>query len=103
MDFTCIFFGVIFATAGIIFFLGKGHIHLSAWKNMPQEEKEKLNIAALCHNIGSVIGLSGIIFLAKGLLGALSRRWFVIAMIGWLILAGLDVWHIGKSERYRSR
>lgn len=103
MDFTCIFFGIIFLTAGIVFFLGKGHIYLPAWKSMPQEEKNNLNIAALCRNIGSVIGLSGIIFLAKGLLGALSRRWFVIAMIGWLILTGLDVWHIEKSERYRSR
>ena len=103
MDFTCIFFGIIFLTAGIVFFLGKGHIYLSAWKSMPQEEKNNLNIATLCRNIGAVIGLSGIIFLAKGLLGALSGRWFVIAMIGWLILAGLDVWYIGKSERFRSQ
>lgn len=100
MDFTCIFFGIIFVAAGIVFFLGKGHIHLSAWKTMPQEEKEKLNIVLLCRNIGTVIGLSGLIFLAKGLL---PGRWFVLAMIGWLLIAGLDVWYIGKSSRYRSR
>ena len=44
MDYTCIFFGVLFTIAGFVFACGKGHIHLSAWKNMPQEEKEKIKI-----------------------------------------------------------
>lgn len=41
MDFTCIFFGILFTIAGFVFACGKGHIHLSEWKNMPQEEKDK--------------------------------------------------------------
>ena len=45
MDYTCIFFGVLFTIAGFVFACGKGHIHLSAWKNMPQEEKEKIKSA----------------------------------------------------------
>ena len=32
MDYTGIFFGVLFTLAGIPFVCGKGHIHLSAWK-----------------------------------------------------------------------
>ncbi len=37
MNVTCIFFGVIFTIAGFMFACGKGHIHLSSWKNMTQE------------------------------------------------------------------
>ena len=44
MDFTCIFFGVLFTVAGFVFACGKGHIHLSAWKNMSQSEKDKIKI-----------------------------------------------------------
>mgnify|MGYP000062489438 FL=1 len=103
MDYTCIFFGVLFTIAGVVFAFGKGHIHLSAWKNMPQEEKEKIRIVPLCRNIGEVIALNGIIFLMKGLWAGFSNHWFVCAMIAWLIVAGLDVWYISKSNRYRNQ
>ncbi|MCD7872688.1 MAG: DUF3784 domain-containing protein [Clostridiales bacterium] len=103
MDYTCIFFGILFTAAGILFAFGKGHIHLSAWKNMPREEKEKINIMPLCRNIGALITLSGIIFLAKGLWSGLAVRWFVWAMISWIIVAGIDIWHISKSNRYRNQ
>ena len=92
MDFTCIFFGVLFTIAGFLFACGKGYIHLSAWKNMPH-----------CHNIGEVIALNGIIFLIKGLWSGFSNHWFVCAMTAWLIVAGFDVWYIGKSNRYRNQ
>ena len=42
MNVTCIFFGIIFTIAGFMFACGEGHIHFSSWKNMPQEEKEKI-------------------------------------------------------------
>jgi len=92
MDFTCIFFGILFTLAGLWFAFGKGYLHLSLWKNMPQKEKDKLRIIPLCRNIGGIITLNGVIFLVKG---------FVSAMIVWMILAGLDVWYIEKSNRYR--
>lgn len=100
MDFTCIFFGALFTIAGIVFACGKGLDNLPAWKNMPQQEKEKIKIRPLCRNIGGIISLSGIVFLAKGLLAGFSNRCFVIAMIVWLVTAGIDVWYIGKSRRY---
>ena len=103
MDYTCTFFGVLFTIAGVVFASGKGHIHLSAWKNMPQEEKEKIRIVPLCRNIGEVIVLNGIIFLMKGFWAGFSNHWFVGAMIAWLIVAGLDVWYISKSNRYRNQ
>ena len=103
MDYTCIFFGVLFTIAGFVFACGKGHIHLSAWKNMPQEEKEKIKIIPLCRNIGEVIMLNGIIFLIKGFWAGFSNHWFVGAMIAWLIVAVLYIWCIGKSDRYRNK
>lgn len=101
MDFICIFFGILFTMAGFLFFIGKAHIHLSAWKNMPQEEKNKIKILPLCRNIGEVIILSGIIFLIKGLWADFSNHWFVGSMVAWLMVAWLDVWYITKSERYK--
>lgn len=62
MDFTCIFFGFLFTFAGLWFAFGKGYLHLSLWKNMPQKEKDKLRIVPLCRNIGGIITLNGIIF-----------------------------------------
>ena len=103
MDYICIFFGILFTAGGIIFSLGKGHIHLQAWKNMAREEKEKIRITELCRNIGAVIVLNGLIFLTKGFWLGFSTRLFSFAMIAWLIIAGIDVWYISKSDRYRNR
>ena len=100
MNLTCIFFGVIFTIAGFMFACGKGHIHLSSWKNMTQEEKEKIKIVPLCRNIGEVIALNGLIFLLKGLWPGFENLWFVTAMIAWFIVAGFDLWYIEKSDRY---
>ena len=100
MDYTCMFFGILFTAAGLLFACGKGHTHLSAWKAMPQEEKDKIRIGPLCRNIGAMIFLSGSIFLAKGAWPGSESRWFVCAMIVWLITAGFDVWYITKSGRY---
>ena len=47
--------------------------------------------------------LNGIIFLIKGFWAGFSNYWFVGAMIAWLIVAGLDIWCIGKSDRYRNK
>ena len=100
MNLTCIFFGVIFTIAGFMFAYGKDHIHFSSWKNMPQEEKEKIKIVPLCRNIGEVIVLNGLIFLLKGLWPGFEKHWFVIAMIAWFIVAGFDLLDIEKSDRY---
>lgn len=101
MDFICVFLGILFTIVGFLFLFGKAHIHLSAWKNMPQEEKKQIQILPLCRNIGGVIILSGIIFLLKGLWGDFSNHWFMGSMVAWLVIAGLDVWYITKSQRYK--
>lgn len=103
MDFTCIFLGTLFIAAGILFALGKVHVHLAAWKHMSPREKDKIDIHPLCRNIGAVIALSGMVFLLKGLWSGFENRWFSVCMIVWLLGAGLDVWYITKSRRYYNK
>ena len=101
MNLTCIFFGSMFSLVGVLFAAGKLHLYLSAWKHMPQAEKDTVNIIPLCRNIGEIILLSGIIFLLNGFFPAMQEHWFAGAMIAWLVAAGLDLWFISKSRRFR--
>ena len=100
MDVTCIIFGILFIGSGLLFASGKLLVHVTPWQMMPAEEKEKIDVNALCVNIGEVIGLSGIIFLFNGIFPDFRSHWFVLSMIAWMIVAGLDLWHIEKSGRY---
>lgn len=100
MDLTCLVLGAIFLIAGLAFASGKLHTHMAAWKNMPEEEKAQINIVPLCRNIGYIIAISGVIFLLKGFFSDYIGQYFVWAMIVWLIIAGIDVWRIEKSNRY---
>lgn len=103
MNLYCIVFGIVFLVIGIVFICGKGHEHISAWKSMTQEEKDKIRIIPLTRNIGAVISLSGVILLIKGFCSAFSGKWFVIAMIAWLVIAGADVLYIEKSKKYENQ
>lgn len=98
MNLTCIFFGVAFIILGIWFAFFKGYENIRAWKSMSADEKAKIKIAPLCRNIGEVVALCGIIFLLKGIW---EVEWFIYAVIAWFIIAGLDVWYISKSKRYK--
>ncbi len=100
MNISCVAFGSLFLVAGLLFGKGKLHGHLAAWKAMAPEEKAKIDIIPLCRNIGGVIALSGLIFLAKGVTTLLSDGLFVGAMVAWFILAGIDVWYISSGKRY---
>lgn len=101
MDFTCIFFWNPIYPCRSLVCLWKRLPSSFPMENMPQKEKDKLRIIPLCRNIGGIITLNGVIFLVKGFLPLFSSHWFVYAMIAWMILAGLDVWYIEKSNRYR--
>ena len=103
MDFVCLLFGVLFFAAGGLFYGGKGHIHLAVWKQMSNEEKERILIRPLCRNIGTMILLCAAIFLAGGVWTFFKHHLFVFAMIGWMIVSGLDVLYIGKSKRYQRK
>lgn len=101
MHVASIFLGVLFMMAGLLFVCGKIHIHLSNWKNMPSEEKEKIDIVPLCRNVGAVIMLSGVIFMIKGLWSGFTGSWFTLTMVAWFMAAGADLLYIEKSRRYQ--
>lgn len=100
MDFICIFFGILFIFVGFWLVFGKGYCYFFLWKNMLQEEKDKINIVLFCCNVGEMIVLNGIIFLMKGFLLGFLNYWFVFVIIVWLIVVGFDVWYIEKSVCY---
>lgn len=69
---------------------------------MSQSEKEQNQNQTPLPKHREVIALNGIIFLLKGFWSAFGDHWFVGAMIAWLVVAGFDVWYIGKSKRYQN-
>lgn len=101
MNITCLVFGILFLAAGMVFYIGKGHSHMTAWKNLPEEEKAAIRIKPLCRNIGGMITLCGLIFLISGLWSGFKDTAFVWCMIAWLVLSGLDVYYIEKKGRYQ--
>ena len=102
MNYTCIFFGAMFFITGVLFAKGRLHDYINAWKYMPDKEKQCIKIRPLCRNIGSVISLSGIIFLLKGLINGFGDRLFVSTMILWLVISGIDIYFIEKKHIYES-
>ena len=100
MNVACVFFGILFITCGYLFRAGKLHERLNAWKNMPQAEKEKIRIAELCANIGTMILICGMIFFLAGVSEHFKEEFFVWDMILWLIASGIDVFYIEKTGKY---
>ncbi len=100
MDLACLVFGILFIVAGVLFAFGRLHTRLRAWKVMSPEDRNAIRILPLCRNIGGMIALCGGIFLLGGIYRAFRERGFTAAMILWLIMAGIDVWQIGRSGRY---
>ena len=100
MHAACLFFGILFITGGVLFRQGRLHVYLNAWKQMPQEEKEKINAEALCANIGTMILLCGMIFFLAGISAHFKEHYFVWDMILWLIASGIDVCYIEKTGKY---
>ena len=64
---------------------------------MPEEEKESIDIVPLCHNVGAIITLSGLIFLAKGVWIGFTSTLFTLTMIAWFVVAALDLLYIEKK------
>ena len=100
MDLTCLMFGLMFFGVGILFILGKLHVHMSVWRTMTRAERARIRVEALRCNIGCMIALCGIVFLLAGLSPVFKERFFTWAMIAWLIGSGADIWYIEKKGKY---
>lgn len=100
MNFCCLFLGLVFAAAGVLFFIGKGLPLMSVWKQMSTVEKEKINASSLGKNIGIILLLAAICFLLSGISIIFRQSAFTWCMIFWMVITGADVYFIGKSDRY---
>ncbi len=98
---TCLIFGILFLVAGIVFFVGRFHIHMKFWKNMPEEEKETIRIKPLCRNIGLMIMVCAVIFLVSGFWDVYKEHFFMWSMLAWMALCFADLFYIDKSKRYQ--
>lgn len=96
-------FGILFLACAVAFFNGYALRWIKGWQSLPQAEQEQIRILPLCRNIGGMLALAAAAFFAAGLSPAFREGGFRWAMIGWLILSGLDVWFIGKSGRYQKK
>ena len=95
-----ILFGTLFLCTGLLFACGKGHSYMPSWKTKTHEEQENIDIKPLCRNVGEVIALNSLIFLLKGLWPGFSNNYFVVAIFAWMIVAGIDVFYIERSQHY---
>ncbi len=102
MNITCVIFGVLFVVVGIMFFIGKGHEHIESYNGMTEIEKANIKIEPLCRNVGTVIGLAGLGFLAAGFVPVFANKIFIWYMIAWFIGTGFDVRFISKSNHYKN-
>ena len=95
-----IIFGLMFSVTGYLFAKGKIHQYLTPWEKMPENEKAKIDIVPLCKNIGLIIFLAGAIFLAGGMWEQFREHLFVIAMVIWIVIAGIDLYCIESKHWY---
>ncbi len=99
----CLGIGIVVLAVGIITFIGKFHILFREWKRMPEKEKQKIHIKALCHNFGAVIMVCGVIILVAALWQFFLENMFAWFMIAWFVLAAIDLVWISKSGRYTDK
>lgn len=100
LNFTVLVFGILFLAFGAATAMGLVHTHLKDWKAMSQEEKDKIDVAPLCHNIGAMIIFCGIIFTVKGIFYGLSNRLFLFFVLVWIALCAIDLMQMGKKGWY---
>ncbi|MCD8209520.1 MAG: DUF3784 domain-containing protein [Coprobacillus sp.] len=100
MNITCLAFGAVIIIFGILFFVGKLHKYFSFWKKMSFEERSKINIKAISHNIGLVLFVCGAILLAAGLWSFFYSKLFIWFMIGWVVITVMDFAYLTKSKRF---
>ena len=98
MNITCLVFALLFLVCSFIFFGGRGDLFIPNWKKLSDKEKEEIPLHELSLNMGIVLSICAIILLASGLFEGFRDHFFAIAMVIWLIGAGVDVYFIEKSN-----
>ncbi len=103
MNWACLFVGIIILCVGAVTFAGKFHTLFKEWRSMPEDEKRKIHIKPLCHNIGAAIMVCGAVILCAAFSSFFLQKMFSWCMLGWFVLAAADVWFISRSKRYMDK
>ncbi len=101
-DILCLVLGVVIIVFGILTATGWLLPHLSSWKAIDAKEKEKIRVAPLCHNIGAMMGVAGVIFILYALITPYTQTAFTLTIGAWFVVAIVDIVYIAKSKRYRN-
>ena len=101
MNLFCILLGIALIVVSYLFWIGKGVKYIRAWEETPIEEKNKVNIGKVGRNIACIFALGSVIFIITGFSPTFKEKAFVWSMIGYLILIGADVYHMGKFKCYK--
>jgi hypothetical protein len=91
---------VVMLVIGFAFFTGKAANYIKDYQNMEEEEKQNIKIDVLCKNISLLFFIASAIFGLAGLSEVFRQNYFKWVMLGWFVLATLDVIYIGKSKRF---
>ncbi len=103
ISWACFGIGIVILAVGFVMFFGGLHVFFRSWKRMPEAEKKKIHIKALCHNLGLVIALCGVIILVAAFWAFFLEKLFAWFMIAWFVLAAIDLVWISKSGRYEDK
>ncbi|MCD8294494.1 MAG: DUF3784 domain-containing protein [Clostridia bacterium] len=103
ISWACLAVGIVILVIGAVTFAGRFHTLFKDWKRMPEEEKRKIHIKPLCHNIGAAIMVCGALILAAAFSSFFLQKMFSWFMLGWFILAAADIWFISRSKRYMDK
>ncbi|MCL1835685.1 MAG: DUF3784 domain-containing protein [Oscillospiraceae bacterium] len=96
----CYMAAAMLLVVGVAFLTGKAPVFIKAYRLMPEEEKEKINIKPLCRNLSAAFLIAAAIFGAAGYSEVFRLIYFKWAVVGWLALCCADIAYIGKSKRY---
>lgn len=84
----------------IVFFSGKGAAYIKGYRIMPEEEKRRINIKALCKNLGAMLFLAAVIFGIAGCFEVFKTDFLKWAVAGWMALCFADIVFMNKSKQY---
>lgn len=92
--------GIAILVLSLLFWIGKVPKSIINFDKIQQEEQGRLNQKALGRNLSLVLLLLAIIFIITGFSPVFKEKYFIIAVLVWVVVVFLDIWFIGKSSRY---
>ncbi|MEG0284001.1 MAG: DUF3784 domain-containing protein [Erysipelotrichales bacterium] len=96
----CYGIGLLMFIIAITFYFEIAPKFIKGYQMMSEQEKAGINIKALSQNLSLMFFIVSFIFLVAGYSEDFLENNFRIAMIIWLIICGLDIAYINKSDKF---